>query len=133
MRNHNTVFAIFMFSLMAMLFFLTKSNAPQTRVRAFFWNIPESKGCIWPVKQIKYTKTEIKHIVPVAQVYKCTYDQEHRLVKVSTYNFERGYQMEIPTEEVLYKWNGIRLYQYSIRRATHGNGEIDIEVYTYHR
>ena len=26
-------------------------------------------------EEVKYTKTEIKHIVPVAQVYKCTYDK----------------------------------------------------------
>ena len=41
--------------------------------------------------------------------------------------------MESPTEEVLYKWNGIRLYQYSVRKASHGNGEVDVEIYTLHR
>ena len=133
MKNQNAVFAVLMIALVAIMFFLTKATSPKTRYKAIFWNIPQSKGCIWPVKEVKYIKTEIKHIVPVAQVYKCTYDTSHRLVKVSTFNFERGYQMEFPTEEVLYKWNGIRLYQYSIRRATHGNGEIDVERFTFYR
>lgn len=132
MKNQNIIFAFMMITLMMMLFLLTKSDSPRTKIRPVFWNIPHSKGCVWPVKKVKYIKTEIKHIVPVAQVYKCTYDKSHRLVKVSTFNFERGYQMVMPTEEVLYEWNGIRLHQYSIRRATHGNGEIDVEIYTHY-
>ena len=133
MKNQNALFAIMMITLMTMMFFLTKYSNPKPRVRAVFWNIPLSKGCIWPSKEVKYIKTEIKHIVPVAQVYKCTYDNKHRLVKVSTFNFEHGYRMKIPTTEVFYKWNGIRLTQYSVRKASHGNGEVDVEVYTYHR
>jgi len=37
--------------------------------------------------------------------------------------------MKKPTEEVLYKWDRLNLLQYSVRKATHGNGEIDVEVY----
>lgn len=127
MKNQNLIFAVLMLVLVSLLFLLSK---PKTTFK--LWNIPESKGCIWPIKKVKYIKTEIKHIVPVALIHKCIYDKHHRLVKVSTFNFERGYQMEFPTEEVLYKWEGIRLYQYSIRRATHGNGEVDTEVYIFH-
>jgi hypothetical protein len=131
MKNQNAVFAVMMLLLMSALFLLTKNTAP--KYKAVLWNIPESKGCMWPIRQVKYTKTEIKHIVPVAQVYKCSYDKTHRLVKVSTFDFERGYQMKIPTEEVLYEWDRIRLTQYSIRKASHGNGEVDVEIYTLHR
>ena len=131
MKNQNAVFAVMMLLLMSALFLLTENTAPKYKVA--LWNIPESKGCIWPIRQVKYIKTEIKHIVPVAQVYRCTYDTSHRLVKVSTFNFERGYQMEIPTEEVLYEWDRFRLTQYSIRKASHGNGEVDVEIYTFHR
>jgi hypothetical protein len=133
MKNQNAIFAVMMIALMTMMYLHTSFSNPKPRVRAIFWNIPLSKGCVWPVREVKYTKTEIKHIVPVAQVYKCTYDKNHRLVKVSTFNFERGYQMEIPTEEVLYEWIGVRLTRYSVRKASHGNGEIDVEIYTLHR
>jgi hypothetical protein len=131
MKNQNAIFAVMMLLLMSMLFFLTKNNAPKYKVA--LWNIPLSKGCVWPIRQVKHTKTEIKHIVPVAQIYKCSYDKIHRLVKVSTFDFERGYQMKIPTEEVLYEWDRLRLTQYSIRKASHGNGEVDVEIYTLHR
>ena len=129
MRNHNAIFAVLMFTILLMLVFLTKNSSPKTRV--ILWNIPNSKGCIWPIKEVKYTKTEIKHIVPVSQIHRCFYDKTHRLSKVSSYNFERGYQMKRPTQEVLYKWNKFRLLQYSIRKASHGNGEVDIEVYKF--
>ena len=129
MKNQNAVFAIMMISLMTMLFLFTTKTKSATQF--VFLNVPESKGCGWPVKEIRYIKTEIKHIVPIAQVYKCTYDKRHRLVKVSTFNFEQGYQMEMPTEEVLYKWDSIRLAQYSIRKASHGNGEVDVEIFTH--
>ncbi len=128
MKNYNLLFASNMIVVLLVLVVLSK---PSKRVRAVFWNIPKSKGCVWPVKIIKYTKTEIKHIVPVAQTYKCAYDKYHRLIKVSTYNFERGYQMKKPTEEVIYVWNKLRISQYSVRKATHGNGEIDVEVYRF--
>jgi hypothetical protein len=131
MRNYNALFAITILMLLAFLFALTKSKKPST-IHATFVSIPESKGCVYPIKMIKYTKTEIKHIVPVAQVYKCFYDDRHRLIKVSTYNFERGYQMVMPTEEVLYEWEHLRLSRYTIRKATHGNGEIDAESYRFY-
>lgn len=133
MKNQNAIFAVMMITLLTMIFSLTHFSNPKTRFRAVFWDIPLSKGCIWPIKEVKYTKTEIKHIVPIAQVYKCTYDKRHRLVKVSTFNFERGYRMDLPTTEVLYKWNGIRLNQYSVRKASYGNGEVDVEKFTFHR
>lgn len=133
MKNQNAVFAVLMITLMTMMFLLTSYSNPKKKVRAVFWNIPLSKGCIWPIKEIKYIKTEIKHIVPVAQVYKCTYNNRHLLVKVSTFNFERGYRMDLPTEEVFYKWDGIRLNQYSVRKASYGNGEVDVEKFTFHR
>lgn len=117
-----------MISLILMIFLLTqRKEMSQTKV--VLWSIPESKGCIYPTGKVNYTKTEIKHVVPVARVHKCIYDDRKRLIKVSTYNFERGYQMERPTEEVLYEWSNYRLTQYSIRKASHGNGEVDVEVY----
>ena len=88
-----------------------------------------SKGCAFPVQEVRRIKTEIEHIVPYSQINKCYYNSLNMLVKVSTYNFERGYQMKKPTEEVLYKWDRLNLMQYSVRKATHGNGEIDVEVY----
>jgi len=30
---------------------------------------------------------------------------------------------------VIYEWNKLRLIQFSVRKASHGNGEVDIEVY----
>ena len=130
MKNQNTIFAVMMLILMSMLYFFTKHTRPSRDVvRVNFRTVPLSKGCVYPIKEVKLIKTEIQHIVPIAQVYKCTYDKAHRLVKVSTYDFEIGYQMKIPTEEVLYKWDRFLLTQYSIRRSTHGNGEIDVEIY----
>lgn len=131
MRNYNALFAITILILLVFLVALTRSGKPST-IQAIFVSIPESKGCVYPIKSIKYTRTEIKHIVPVAQVYKCFYDARHRLMKVSTYNFERGYQMIMPTEEVLYEWEHLRLSKYTIRKATHGNGEIDVESYRFY-
>ena len=97
--------------------------------KVIIWSVPQSKGCAYPVKEVRHTKTEMEHIVPYSQIHKCSYDRLKRLVKVSTYNFERGYQMVKPTEEVIYKWNRLKITQFSIRKATHGNGEIDAEVY----
>ena len=132
MRNYNALFAITILMLLAFLVALTRGTESSRITHATFVSIPESKGCVYPIKMIKYTRTEIKHIVPVAQVYKCSYDDRHRLIKVSTYNFERGYQMVMPTEEVLYEWDHLRLSQYTIRKATHGNGEIDAEIYRFY-
>jgi len=97
--------------------------------RFVVWSVPMSKGCAFPVQEVRRIKTEIEHIVPYSQIHKCYYNSLNMLVKVSTYNFERGYQMKKPTEEVLYKWDRLNLLQYSVRKATHGNGEIDVEVY----
>lgn len=96
------------------------------------WTLPESRGCIWPIKVIKHSKTELKRIVPFVQIHKCKYDTKHRLIRVSTFNFEIGYQMKKPTKEVLYKWDRTKLEQYSIRKASHGNGEVDAEVFNFH-
>ncbi len=98
-------------------------------IKTVVWSLPLSKGCSYPAKEVRFIKTELKRILPVAQIHKCSYDSSKRLVRVSTYNFERGYQMKKPTEEVIYKWSKYRLTQFSVRRASHGNGEVDIEVY----
>jgi len=100
-----------------------------SEIKTVVWSLPLSKGCSYPAKEVRFIKTELKRIIPVAQIHKCSYDSSKRLVRVRTYNFERGYQMKKPTEEVIYKWSKYRLTQYSVRRATHGNGEVDIEVY----
>jgi hypothetical protein len=117
-----------MISLILMIFLLTQRKE-MSQAKVVLWSVPESKGCIYPTRKVNFTRTEIRHIVPIAQVHKCTYDKRHRLISVSTYNFEKGYQMKKPTEEVLYEWSGYRLTQYSIRKASHGNGEVDVEVY----
>jgi hypothetical protein len=130
MKNYNVLFALLMFTLMSMLFLLTKTSTHQNHTSKIIWmNIPESKGCMYPTNSVNFTKTEIRHIVPISQIHKCHYDQHKRLVKVSTYNFEQGYQMKKPTQEVLYQWVKYKLVQYSIRKASHGNGEVDVEVY----
>ena len=100
-----------------------------SKVVTIIWSLPLSKGCSYPAKEVRFIKTELKRVLPVSQIHKCSYDSSKRLMKVSTYNFERGYQMKKPTEEVIYKWSKFRLIQFSVRRATHGNGEIDVEVY----
>ncbi len=125
--NPNALFALTMFSLMLSIAVLSKISPKESKI--IIWSVPQSKGCTFPVKEVRHKKTEMEHIVPYSQIHKCTYDPLKRLVKVSTYNFERGYQMKKPTEEVLYKWDRLKLVQFSIRKATHGNGEIDTEVY----
>ena len=111
------------------IFFLYLTIISPIKVETVVWSLPLSKGCSYPAKEVRFIKTELKRIIPVAQIHKCTYDSSKRLVRVRTFNFERGYQMKKPTEEVIYKWSKFRLIQFSVRRATHGNGEIDIEVY----
>lgn len=128
MKNPNVMFAGVMFCLMVGIGILTKITPPR-QPKIIIWTLPESKGCHYPTKQIRYIRTEVQHIVPTAQVHKCFYDSSKRLTKVSTYNFERGYQLVKPTKEVRYKWSNYRLLEYSIRRATHGSGEVDAEVY----
>ena len=130
MRNQNIPIAISMLVLMISIVLVVNTN-PQKII--IFKTIPGSKGCNYPTKEVKYIKTELKHVIPIAQLHKCTYDDHHRLVKVSTYNFERGYQMKKPTTEYLYKWHNYRLMQYSIRNATYGNGEVDVKVYRFLR
>ena len=125
---NNINYVVVMLSLLLILFSMTKTHE-KSKTRILIWSLPESKGCVYPTKEVRHTKTEIKHIVPIALIHKCHYDTNKRLVKVSTYNFERGFQMERPTEEVLYLWSNYRLTQYSIRKATHGNGEVDVEIY----
>jgi hypothetical protein len=125
---NNQSYALVVLSLILGFVSVTKLSTP-TRVKVLIWTLPSSKGCMYPTKSVSFTRTEIKHIVPIAKVHKCTYDKRKRLVRVSTYNFERGFQMKKPTEEVLYEWLNYRLVRYSIRRATHGNGELDMEVY----
>jgi hypothetical protein len=125
---NNTSYAVVMLSLILVLVATTKNNE-KTKARILLWSLPESKGCIYPTKEVRHTKTEIKHILPVALIHKCIYDTKKRLIKVSTYNFERGFQMERPTQEVLYEWENFRLSKYSTRKASHGNGEVDVEVY----
>jgi hypothetical protein len=90
---------------------------------------PKSKGCIYPTREIHYLRTEMRPIIPVSQIHKCFYDINHRLIRRSTYNFEHGYQLKKPTDEVIYEWDRDRLKSYSTRRATHGNGEVDFEVF----
>ena len=128
MKNPNISFAVSMFMLMISILLVVNTNPKKIVV---FKTIPESKGCNYPTKEVKYIKTELKHIIPFSQVHKCTYDHHHRLIKVSTYNFELGYQMKKPTTEVLYKWHHYRLLQYSVRNATFGNGEVDVEIYRF--
>ena len=125
---NNNVYAIIMFSLLIGLVTLTKLFAP-VDTKIVIWNIPESKGCVYPTRKIKFIKTELQHLVPYAQVHECHYDKLKRLIKVSTYDFEKGYQMKKPTKEVLYEWSNYRLTQYSTRKASHGNGEVDVEIY----
>tara|TARA_B000000609_G_C24107512_1_gene311987 strand:- start:31 stop:420 length:390 start_codon:yes stop_codon:yes gene_type:complete len=123
--------AVLTYSIFATILFLsglTLTCLP-SKVETVVWSLPLSKGCSYPAKEVRFIKTELKRIIPVAQIHKCSYDSSKRLVRVRTYNFERGYQMKKPTEEVIYKWSKYRLTQYSVRRATHGNGEVDIEVY----
>ena len=127
MKNYNTIFALTIFILMVGLFVLFNFSPKSNKI--VVWSLPESRGCIYPTKEVRYTRTEIKHTVPVSQIHVCKYDKRKRLIKVSTYNFERGYQMKKPTEEVIYNWNNFRLTRYSIRMATHGNGEVDMEIY----
>jgi hypothetical protein len=119
--------ALSMLSLAMSIFVLAEISLNEPKV--VVWSVPKSKGCTFPVKEVRHIKTEMEHIVPYSQIHKCYYDRLKRLVKVSTYNFERGYQMKKPTEEVLYKWNRLKLLQYSVRKATHGNGDVDVEVY----
>tara|TARA_B100000424_G_scaffold260783_1_gene244999 strand:- start:703 stop:1095 length:393 start_codon:yes stop_codon:yes gene_type:complete len=122
-------FAISTFGINLLCLFLYITLISPLKVKTVVWSLPLSKGCSYPAKEVRFIKTELKRIIPVAQIHKCTYDSSKRLVRVRTYNFERGYQMKKPTEEVIYKWSNFRLIQFSVRRATHGNGEIDIEVY----
>lgn len=129
MRNYNLLFALLIFILMSLLVLLTNTAAPIPTYKVIRLTLPLSKGCAYPTREVVYTKTEIKHIVPQAQIHKCHYDKSHRLVRVSTYNFEKGYQMKMPTEEVLYEWDNHKLTQYSTRRADHGGGQVDVEVY----
>lgn len=128
-RNPNALFALTMLCLMVGIAILTQISPKRSRI--LIWSIPKSKGCHYPVKEVRYTKTEMKHIVPYSQIHKCTYDKSKRLVKVSTYNFEKGYQLKKPTEVVIYKWEMLKIQQISIRKATHGNGEVDTETYKY--
>lgn len=125
---NNTSYAVVMLSLILVLVATTK-NTEKSKARILLWSLPKSKGCIYPTKEVRQTKTEIKHIIPVSLIHKCQYDKKKRLVKVSTYNFEQGYQMKRPTEEVLYEWVNFRLSRYSVRKASHGNGEVDVEIY----
>lgn len=127
MKNPNFLFA---FLMLGLIFTLAMTTSKPEKVVVL--SLPESQGCVWPVKIIKRSKTEIKRVVPYVQVHKCKYDSKNRLIRVSTYNFEVGYQMKKPTREVFYKWNSLFLSQYSIRKASHGNGDIDIEVFNFH-
>ena len=90
---------------------------------------PLSQGCFYPTKEVKVTKTELVHFLPYAQVHKCHYNKYKKLIRVSTYNFEHGYQMIKPVREVIYSWSGSKLKRYSIREASHGNGEIDKKIF----
>mgnify|MGYP000993974217 CR=1 FL=1 len=90
---------------------------------------PLSKGCVYPTRKVKVTKTELVHFLPYAQIHKCKYDSKNRLIRVSTYDFEQGYQMKKPVQEIIYSWSGSKLKKYSIREAIHGNGEIDKKVF----
>jgi hypothetical protein len=124
-QEHTTKLIIALALTIASVLLLSK---PQ-EVKTVVWSLPLSKGCIYPTREVRFIRTEVRHIVPVAQIHKCTYDESKRLVKVSTYNFEIGYQMKKPTEEVIYEWAKFRLIQFSVRRASHGNGDVDVEVY----
>jgi hypothetical protein len=123
MNNYTYLFA--MISLFLGVVLLTEKSS-SSKVRVYLWSIPESKGCVYPTKEIRYIHTEIKRTVSLIHI--CKYDDRNRLSKVSTYNFERGYLMKEPLKEVLYLWADFRLSQYSIRSATHGE---EREVYRF--
>lgn len=124
-QEHTTKLMLTLAITIASVLFLSQPK----KVKTIVWSLPLSKGCNYPTREVRFIRTEVKHIVPVAQIHKCTYDESKRLVKVSTYNFEKGYQLKKPTEEVIYEWTKLRLIQFSVRKANHGNGEVDIEVY----
>ena len=117
------------FSLLMVGLFALFSVGSRTRIKTKYVYLPsESKGCIYPVKEVKEVKTEMKHILPYTLIHKCHYDGGNRLIKVSTYNLEVGYQLKKPTHEVLFHWAGGILRSFSRREATHGNGEVDVSV-----
>ena len=99
---------------------------PQERL--VLYALPESKGCIHPVKEVKERKVELKHFIPYTKIHVCSYDVAQRLTRVQTYNFEVGYQMKKPTHEIIYRWVGNRLSEVSFREASHGRGEVDLKV-----
>jgi hypothetical protein len=102
--------------------------AREPQERFVLYAVPESKGCIYPTKEIKETKVELKHVIPYTKIHTCNYDDSKRLISVKTYNFEVGYQMKKPTHEIIYHWVGTRLSKVSFREASHGQGEVDIRV-----
>jgi len=87
-----------------------------------------TKGCVYPIKEVQEVKTEMRHILPYTLTHKCRYDEKQRLIRVSTYNLEVGYQLKKPTQEILLHWAGGVLKGFSFREATHGNGEVDVRV-----
>ena len=118
---------LFLFSMLSLIFGMSFSK--QKVIYVELQNPPLSKGCFYPTKEVKVTKTELVHFLPYAQVHKCHYNDDKKLIRVSTYNFEQGYQMIKPVQEVIYSWSGSKLKRYSIREASHGNGEIDKKVF----
>lgn len=102
--------------------------ARQPQEKFVLYAVPESKGCIYPVREIKETKVELRHVIPYTKIHLCIYDTSQRLTNVKTYNFEVGYQMKKPTHEIIYHWVGNRLSKVSFREASHGRGEVDLNV-----
>ena len=114
--------------LMVGLFALFSVGAGSNIKTKYVYPPPESKGCVYPIKEVKEVKTEMMHILPYTLIHKCYYEGGGRLTKVSTYNLEVGYQLKKPTHEVLFHWAGDILQSFSRREAVHGNGEVDVSV-----
>lgn len=118
---------IFLISILSLIFGMSSFNKRIVYVE--LQSPPLSKGCFYPTREVKVTKTELEHFLPYSQIHKCHYNSKKKLIRVSTYDFEQGYQMKKPVQEVIYSWTGSKLRKYSIREAIHGNGEIDKKVF----
>ena len=117
---------IFLISILSLIFGMSSFNKRIVYVE--LQSPPLSKGCFYPTREVKVSKTELGHFLPYSQIHKCHYNSKKKLIRVSTYDFEQGYQMKKPVREVVYSWSGSKLRKYSIREATFGNGEIDKKV-----
>jgi hypothetical protein len=87
-----------------------------------------AKGCGYGVREIKIIKND-NEPKPFL-TYKCGYDKNNKLVKVETYNHNKGFG-KIPTETTTFIWRGSKLQKIVMRSAYHGSGKVDKEVISF--